>query len=209
MQEHGLRWLNCCSPTASTQLRYCEQLPILFSKQQLTILEIGSAYGGAVEMMAKVIGSRGRVYGYDTFVGHPKDLADDQTSSEAICMDVWYKHKLFGLERLDYGYQRKILDKQGLDNAILVKGRINEHSFDDIEKIHMAMIDLDLIKSTKVVYEAIKDKVVKNGYLLMHDTMPDCLPLIYKYLHEVVLEDGRWMIDLEVPKGYLTVLKKL
>lgn len=180
-----------------------------FPNEELIGLEIGSAYGGAVEVAAKMWKGRGKYYGYDTFEGHPKDLAVSQDNLEAWCMDNWYAPEAFGTEGIAYDYQRKILDEEGLDNAILVKGRIHKNSFDDIKRAHFVMIDLDLIYSTTIAYQAIKDKIAVGGYLFVHDALPaDHLPMINKYAYTRILGDGTWKIMAESDKGNLLALEK-
>lgn len=209
LPETKLYWLNKSNATARHQYDIVSNLSEGFPNEKIVALEIGSPYGGAVEMMATVLKNRGTVYGYDTFEGHPKDLADDPHSLEATCMEAWYHHSMLGREGLAYDYQRQVLDSLGLDNAILVKGRINEHSFDDIEKIHFAMLDLDLIKPTRVTYEAIKDKFVKGSYLFIHDALPsDHLPYIHNFVYDEIIPSGLWSVEVEDPQGLLVVLKR-
>jgi hypothetical protein len=208
--ENKLAWLNMGNQAASIQMALAEEILESFPNTKLIHLEVGSAYGGGVEAMAKLWSYRGLVYGYDTFEGHPKDLADDPKSHEAICMDMWYDDPQFGRKKLAYSYQRKALDEEGLTNAILVKGRINEHSFDDIKEFHMALLDLDLIKPTVIAYNALKDKAVTGGYLLFHDALPeDHLPLIHKFVYNEVLKDPNWIVKGEYPHAYLTILKRV
>jgi hypothetical protein len=196
-----LRWLNFPSQTASLQMEVVKSLPSLF-KGKLTLLEIGTPYGGAVEWMAREL-PNSTVYGFDTFEGHPRDLSYDPNSPEAICMEPWYAK--FGKQELEYDYQRKILDEEGLKNAILVKGRVNEHSFDMIDKIHFAMLDLDLINPTRTAYEAIKNKIVKGGFLFMHDY--STLNLICDFITQEVIPSGLWQV--ESTDNNLAVLRKI
>ena len=207
--SNHLRWLNAGNETGIIQLMVMENLISKFPNEELVGLEIGSAYGGAVETMAGLLKGRGKYYGYDTFEGHPRDLADDINDLEATCMDMWYDDHRFGTNNLSYEYQRRVLDEDGLDNAILVKGRVNKHSFDDIEKIHFAILDLDLIKPTKIAYEAIKDKIVVGGYLFMHDALPeDHLPMINAFVYRQILAENRWKVIAESLPGLLTVLER-
>lgn len=204
-----LHWLNCSNDTAKHQYWVIDELLEAFPNEEITALEIGSPYGGAVEVMATLLKGRGKAFGYDTFDGHPKDLADDPTSLEATCMDAWYHDDNLGRAGLSYEYQRAVLDEEGLDNAILVKGRINEHSFDDIDRIHFAMIDLDLIKPTVVAYNAIKDKFVKGGYLFLHDALPeDHLPMIHEFVYKEIIPSGLWEVIIEDKKALLTGLRR-
>ena len=208
-KNNKLCWLNAGNPCGLIQLLVLGNLLDKFPNEELIGLEVGSAYGGGVEMAAKLWKGRGKFYGYDTFEGHPKDLAINPNHKESWCMDMWYEDPNFGTEKLKYDYQRKVLDEQGLDNAILVKGRVNKHSFDDIEKAHFVMIDLDMINPTKVAYEAIKDKIVVGGYLLMHDSFPeDHLPMIYDFVYDKIIPEGKWKIIKRSVGGLVTVLER-
>lgn len=203
-----LTWLNSGNKTGEIQHEYLKKVMNEFSGK-ITALEIGSAYGGGVEMMAKVLGERGEVYGYDTFEGHPKDLAQDKGGKEATCMDHWYQPHIFGTEKLALEYQEKVLKEEGLTNAHLVKGRVNEHSFGPIQQAHLVLMDLDLIASTKTAYDAVKDKVIKGGYFIMHDSLPfDHLPMIYDFVYNTMLKDGRWYLERESLQGLCTVMKR-
>ena len=103
--ENKLKWINVSNGTAGYQIKLLEKLMAEFSNDKLVALEVGSAAGGAVEFTAKLWGERGAVYGYDTFEGYPKDLADDQESSEAHAMDIWKEIPGFGKEEISYEYQ--------------------------------------------------------------------------------------------------------
>lgn len=207
---HKLNWLNAGNGTSRLQLECIQALPSMFPSEEIIALEVGSAYGGGAEMMGKTLYGRGKVYGYDTFEGHPRDLADSPTDPEANCMDLWYKEPHYGLNKLSYEYQRIILDEEGLDNVILVKGRIHEHSFDDIERVHFALFDLDLVQSTRIAYEALKDKIVKNGYLFIHDALPkDNLVHLNKYVYNEIVPDKRWKMFGEFPNDFVLVLQKV
>jgi hypothetical protein len=209
LAKNKLIWINLSNGAAQHEVRIAKYLIENFPNTKLIFLEVGSAYGGGVEYLANLLRFRGLVYGYDTFVGHPKDLADDPTSLEATCMDIWYEYPKLGRKRLSYEYQRKALDSLDMTNAILVKGRINDHSFDDIDKVHMAMLDLDLIKSTRVAYHALKDKIVSGGFIMFHDALPpDHLPYIHDFIYNEVIKDRRWLVELEDPLAMLVILKR-
>uniref|UniRef100_A0A6M3J0N6 Putative methyltransferase n=1 Tax=viral metagenome TaxID=1070528 RepID=A0A6M3J0N6_9ZZZZ len=206
--KNKLRWLNAGSNTSKLQLDCIEMLLQKFP-EHLTLLEIGSAYGGGVEMMAKMVGDRGTVYGYDTFEGHPRDLAVKIDDPEAYCMDMWYNNPMWGTKDLNYEYQREILDEEGLDNAILVKGRLNENSFDDIEKAHFVLMDLDMVNPSKIAYKAIKDKIVPGGFLFMHDIYPPHnLPHLHKWAYKEVVPDPMWVLEGEFLHSYLAILRR-
>lgn len=201
-----LTWLNHGNETVEVQYNYCMRLLDQFPNEEITALEVGSAFGGGVEMMGKIFSGKGKVYGFDTFEGHPKDLADDPNDKEAWCMDEWYN--IFGWGPVKIEYQRKVLADEGLKNVTLVKGRVNKNSFKDIDKIHFCLMDLDLIKSTRSAYEGIKDKFVKGAYFIMHDSLPaDHLPMIHDFVYKEMLNDG-WELEHESYNGLSTVLKR-
>ena len=130
---------------------------------------MGIAYGGEVEGIATMWKS-GKVYGFDTFEDkHPSHLSSNVDSFPARCMDHWYNHKDYGTDELKYEYQRGVLDSLGLDNAILIKGEVNKDSCKDIEKIDLAFLDMDMVESMRVGFEAVKDKMSSGGYLFLHD----------------------------------------
>ena len=152
----------------------------------------GIAYGGEIESCAKLWKDRGTIYGYDTFEDlHPKHLAPNgnKESFEATCMDSWYHRDVHGTDQLAYAYQREELDKQGLTNAVLVKGEVHPQSCQDIPQIHYAFLDMDMPISMHNGYLAVKDKIVAGGYLLLHDTQ-NIQSVGDWYREEVLGKDG-------------------
>jgi hypothetical protein len=181
------------------------------SLEKPVVVIMGIAYGGEVQMVARILKDNGLVYGFDTFEDlHPKHLSKDQESFEATCMDYWYGHKDYGTAELSYEYQRKVLDEEGLTNAILVKGEVKSDSCKDIDYINMAFLDMDIAKSMKDGYLAVKDKMPKGAYLLLHDVYPkNHILTMSKYFYEEVFPSGEWELVLESGKGFMTILKKL
>jgi len=167
---------------------------------------MGIAYGGEVEEAAKILKGKGTVYGYDTFEGHPKELCKGDNPFEKECMDYWYK--MYGMEDLKYENQRAALDKQGLTNAVLVKGLINKDSCKDLDHIDVAFLDLDILESMQIGYEAIKEKMIPGSILMLHDVVPEHhIPRLNKWYKEEILEKG-WNLVEEVSKSFLVILKK-
>lgn len=174
-------------------------------------VELGSAYGGNVEEIATMWKHTGVFYGFDTFEGHPAHLAEDIHSFEASCMDYWYKDDVLGRDKLDYDYQRKVLDDQGLHNAVLVKGIVDEHSLDFLPKIHYAFLDMDIKKSMTDGYEAVKDRIVKGVYLLLHDVIDeDHIPALNKLFKETIMgRDKDMWKEVDRSKHFLVVLERI
>lgn len=164
--------------------------------------ELGIAWGGCVQDMAKLWLGRGIIYGYDTFEGHPKHLSDNVHSAEARALD-WTNQKC---HKLSIEYQRFQLDKQGLDNARLVKGIITEFSCTEMDKLHYCFLDMDMLESMVAGYAAVKNKIVEGGYLLIHDY--HLFPRIRRWVDTEVITDPIWTVDGDFPNCYLFVLKR-
>lgn len=166
---------------------------------------MGIAYGGDVERAAKIWRDRGTIYGYDVFEDlHPKHLSDDQNDFDATCMDGWYKD--YGTKELEYSYQVEELKRLGIDNAFLIKGEVDVNSCKDIPYINYAFLDMDLIVSMVNGYNAVKDKIVKGGYLLLHDVVGSALPKLKHWYSNKVKTDSMWEVVLE--ENLIAVLKK-
>ena len=85
MFTHKLNWLNAGNKTANLQMECLQALPSTFPGEEIIALEVGSAYGGGAEMMGKLIQGIGKVYAYDTFVGHQIGRA---SCRERVCTTV-------------------------------------------------------------------------------------------------------------------------
>lgn len=177
-------------------------------KEDLIGAEMGVAYGGGVEATAQLWKGRGKIYGFDTFTGHPKQLLKDPNSFEATCMDYWYNQ--FGTYFLSAESIQAQLDHEGFKNVILIKGLINKDSAKDIEKFHYVFIDLDIAISMAFAFDAVKDKIVKGGYILLHDVVPEGhIPNTHRWYREIALKDERFKLIEENPKAYTAVLQRI
>lgn len=161
---------------------------------------MGIAYGGDVERIARdVWGERGKVYGYDVFEAtHPKHLAEDPNDFDATCMDHWYQ--VYGVDHLSYDYQRTELDRQGLTNAFLIKGEVSPDSCKDLPYINYAFLDMDMVKSMAYGYQAVREKIVPGGYLLLHDVYQN-IPQLGRWYEYDVKNSGLWDV---IEEGCLT-----
>lgn len=206
-----LKWLN--KHNGAAQICYKLQQEIMNEFEgPLTAVIMGSAYGGELEALGRLWKGRGTVYGMDVFQDlHPEHLAVDGSSDEARCMDHWYRPEIYGTNEMHIDYQRGVLDEAGLDNVILVKGEVNKHSCDEIVNIHYALMDMDMILSMKNGYSALKDKIVKGGYLCLHDVLPapHLGGYIYGWWYNEVLGEGEWKVVGEYPNSHLGIYKKL
>jgi hypothetical protein len=214
--NNKLYWINNVNGADYLMLGVAAMLRKKF-KKDLIGAEMGTAYGGGPEAVGKLWKGIGQVHAFDTFEGHPAQLSDDPNSFEARCMDRWYDNRYAGNERiphlteemLSYEYQRKALDDQGLSNVILHKGLIGEDSLKDIPYLHYALLDMDLIKSMRIGYEIVKDKIVQGGFLCLHDVIPNGhIEGLYE-LYQEILNEGKWKTVIEAESSYLIVLKRL
>jgi hypothetical protein len=207
MIETQLKWLNNENGADEVCAKYHQKVLDEF-KDNLVGVVMGSAYGGEIEYMGKLWQGKGTVYGYDTFEDlHPKQLATIKDSLAAICMDCWYEKEGYEPKTLSVKYQREVLDKQGLKNVKLIKGLVNKNSCKDIDKIHYAFLDMDMLKSMKPGFEAVKDKIVEGGYLLLHDIQH--FAELSKWYDKVIKTDKRFELLEDLPRELLRVLKRV
>jgi hypothetical protein len=179
--------------------------------------EFGVAYGGGIEYMGKTWGERGTVFGFDTFTGHPKEIAEvceytkadgGQKAHAAVCMDPFYNGAGYGREKFAYEYIRSELDRQGLGNVVLLKGLITSKLNLNIPRLHYAFLDLDFPLSMWDAYNLVKDKIVPGGYLCLHDVLPKGhIHGLWEY-YQQMLEEGLFDIDLEDPGTFFVSLKR-
>ena len=188
-----------------------------FTGRQLTGAEFGIAYGGGVERIGRMWRGRGIVYGFDTFEGHPKQVgevchdskkAGGKSSFAATCMDNWYSNPDYGTDKITLEYQQAELDRQGLDNVKLVKGLITDKTKLSFKELHYCFLDLDFPLSMRQAYYLVRDKIVKGGYLLLHDVLPQGhIPGCYEVYQEI-LQNGYFDIFAERDNYLLAILKK-
>lgn len=181
---------------ASTVLTYYQTVLVGKFKKDLIGVEMGIAYGGGTEQLGYLWKNLGKVYGYDTFEGHPDHLSKEKYSFEARCMDHWYNPALYGRKALSYDFQRMVLDTQNLDNVTLVKGLVNKDSCKDIPYINYALLDMDLEASMRTGFEAVYPKLVKGGFLFIHDAIPpEHIPGVHNWWFKEVMPQHK---DLEL-----------
>ena len=206
----SLPYLNKLNGASEVEDKYSQKCLDEF-EGELTAVQMGIAYGGCSESLGKLWKGRGKVYGFDTFEDlHPKELGEKGTF-ESDCMDYWYQKDILGTEHLKYKYIREELDKEGLDNVILRKGLIGKDSLKGISSVNYALLDMDMYESMKIGYDLVKDKIVKGGYLLLHDVLPvHHLPKLYVLYVNTILDDKdiEWEVVEEKPQSFIVALKK-
>lgn len=168
--------------------------------------EFGIAWGGGPEALGKLWHNRGTVHGFDTFEGHPKDLAYDPKAHEATCMDMQYHfNKKNGLS---FDEQRAELDRQGLSNVVLHKGRINSDSLKNIPYLNYVLLDMDLIVSMALGYQLVKDLLIPGSYLCLHDVVPRGHLFGLWGMYQEIMTSGEYELIGEWPVNYLVILRK-
>ncbi|MCK9458551.1 MAG: hypothetical protein M0R80_02845 [Proteobacteria bacterium] len=198
--------LNVVNGADALLLKYAQFLTEKIKDIPLIGAELGIAYGGGVEAIGKMWKDcGGTIYGLDTFSGHPKQLSSSPDNFEATCMDGWYQN--YGIEALEYDYQRKTLDEQNLSNVILIKGLINSQSLANVPYLHYALLDMDLIASMTVGWEIVRPLMKKGGYLCLHDVVPRGHITGLWELYQEILAQGYKVVE-EAPSSYLAVLEK-
>jgi len=184
-------------------------------KKGIIGVEMGIAYGGGVETIGKMWGNQGIVFGFDTFEGHPKEIAlkdpdcnYSMDSFAATCMDGWYN--IYDNKELTIEYQREELERQGIYNVNLIKGIIDENTkINFIPYINYCLIDLDFSVAMKNAYNLIKDKLVKGAYLCLHDVIPNGHIKGLNEWYQIIKNSGEYEILGEYSNSYLAILKKL
>lgn len=190
---------------------YIKNLPNKMKNvEHFNIVLMGIAYGGDVEAAARGIGDKGTVYGFDTFEDqHPRHLAVKDSDREATCMEHWYKDNVNGTAGLDYKFQIDKLDEMKLHNTILIKGEVNYHSCYDIDPIHLAFLDMDILRSMEKGYDAVRSKMPSGAMLFMHDvTSKTNLPRLRNWFYSNLLPDKRWEVEGIWPESHLACLIK-
>lgn len=173
---------------------------------ELIGVEMGVCYGGGIEALGKLWQGRGKVYGYDTFEGMPKGEAG-YGSREANNLDAFYAQ--YGMEKLSYDYIRGELDEQGLYNVNLVKGLINQNSFNDLSEIHYCLIGLGYLRATEIGYNAIKDKIVPGGYLVIGGVCGRWPLASLVPWYQSVKNDPMWKVEYEGFKDMIAILRRV
>lgn len=179
-------------------------------KDNLIGVEMGVAYGGGLELIYDIWGEHGHIYGYDTFEGHPKQLADKPTDFEASCMDYWYRQDVFGTYKYSDKYIQGYLDANDMDRVHLIKGLVREDSCKDLDHINLAFLDMDLHRSMDLAFKAVKDKMVSGGYLLMHDVVDkDHIPPTHEWYKNTVLTDPNFKFISDNEGSFIAVVQKI
>lgn len=202
-----MKQINSCNGADALLLKYIKQTKEDFKSDLIGVL-MGIAFGGDVQVCAREWKDCGTVYGFDTFEDmHPKHLAKNVTDFEATCMEHWYR--TIGTDELNLEWQRNQLKDMGLTNAHLIKGEVQPDSCEFLDKIHLAWLDMDLIESMRHGFQAVKDKIVKGGYLCLHDVVPRYhIAGLYELFYLEYFNENEWEEIERVNNSFFCVWKK-
>lgn len=210
-----MKHLNDTNGASEHTLKYA--LKAMGFDGHITGAEFGVAYGGGVEAIGKIWKGKGTIYGFDTFEGHPEQIAEicdyskaagGKDSFAARCMDGWYSSPEYGTEAIKLSYIQSQLDAQELDNVKLVQGVVTDKTKLPFKELHYCFIDLDFPLSQWQVYNLVKTKIVKGGYLLMHDMIPEGhITGNYEY-YQKIIKEGLFEVFEEFPSSYLNIMVK-
>ena len=185
----------------------CEKLLSAQRGHPLIGAEFGIAYGGGPQAIGRLWKPHGgKVYGFDTFEGHPKQLACSPTAMEHYAMDSHYAN--FGTDALSYDYQRTVLNEEGLDNVILRKGLIHDKSLDDVPYLDYCLLDMDFIVAMVLGWRIVSNKMAGGGYLCLHDVLPRGNITGLWGLYQEILADGRFVLVGEYPCNMLAIVQR-
>lgn len=196
--------LNACS-TAASEILYVAERVLKEFKSDIIGAEFGVAYGGGVEAIGKMWKGKGIIYGFDTFEGQPKHIAEGTRAASAL--DEWCEK--YGKEKLAFGYIQSVLDSQGLNNVKLVKGLItSDTKIDFIPYLDYVLLDLDFPISMRQAYELVKDKMTNGSYLCLHDVIPDGYTDTLFQLYLEIKNENLYKVISENPQNNLVILKR-
>jgi hypothetical protein len=186
-------------------------------EHNINYAEFGVAYGGGLLSCCHVLSERGFVYGFDTFEGHPKNEvlkckysmeAGGLQSVAATCMDGTYEQGISKKFNYDYDSVNFYLTNHGLNNFELVKGLIDENFVVTQDYFDVALLDLDIPYSMKILYEKIKNKISPGGYLIMHDVnINNKIPGLWQ-LYQEILEENLFEKFEEISENDFVILRK-
>jgi len=156
----------------------------LSQKLEGDIIECGVFRGGSLVELATAAKKHApskRVFGADTFEGHPFNSPEDMPPDQHLV-----HHKgLFAGNQFDR--VQAMLLEQGLTNAILLKGLVGETLAKLGEpQFCFAHLDLDLYLSTRQALEFIATRLVSGGAIVFDDYGAFDSPGVEKAVREVL-----------------------
>jgi len=153
------------------------------------VIECGVYRGGSLAQIATVLKARRpekRVFGVDTFEGHPYDYEQDIPEGGKVL-----HHKgLFAKSQLEK--VRLYLGEAGLTNVKLFKGLVEEVLPKELdnERFCFAHLDLDLYKSTKSALSFLVPRMTTGGIIVFDDYGNHESPGVTRAVDEILGENS-------------------
>jgi hypothetical protein len=139
----------------------------LSKKLEGDLIECGVFRGGSlvqIGRMALKMAPSKKVFGADTFEGHPFDHPED------IPADNQLVHRKGLFSGTDYNLVSNILRRNRLDNTVLLKGMLRDTlPIVGDRTFCFAHLDVDLYTSTKQALEFVEPRLVSGGVIIFDD----------------------------------------
>jgi hypothetical protein len=151
------------------------------------IVEFGAYRGGNALFMAAVckeLHPGTKVYAFDTFDGMP---ATDPNRDA---------HRAGDFKDSGYNDLIKVIEKEKLDNIVLVRGLFEETAptaLKDIRNVRLNHIDCDIYSAVKYSYDVSRDYMVGGGYWIFDDALySSCIGAMEAVEETLIQRDGRF-----------------
>lgn len=150
------------------------------------IVEFGTYRGGNALFMAhicKELHPDMKIYAFDTYEGMPETDAERDAHRAGDFEDAGYEEIL------------RLIEKQQLDNLVLVKGLFEDTAPDALKEIgpvRLNHIDCDIYSAVKYSYDVSIPNMVDGGYWVFDDALySSCIGAMEAVEELVVQRDGR------------------
>jgi hypothetical protein len=146
-----------------------------YSNKGYSFVECGVGKGGCLAMMKYASGMNNKIFGFDSFDGMPDTTDEDIGSYNKSCPLTQFgkagDNISGGIESVYRTFKTLNLN---MKNVTLVKGffqdtLIIQENIDAIGEIAVLRLDGDWYNSTKVCLEALYDKVIDGGVIIIDD----------------------------------------
>ena len=140
------------------------------------VLDIGCMKGGVGIFVSKM-NKKGRTFLFDTFVGF--------LDKEKLHRDQVFKYN--GLNEV-----KRLINNLKLKNTFVYKKFFpNDIDFLKIKKIKLCHIDVNTYQSTKKSYDFVKNKIIKNGFIIFDDYGIYGVERVTRLIEKIIKKDAK------------------
>ena len=168
------------------------QCAINVSKINGMILDIGCLLGGSGFIMAKA-NKKGDTHLFDSFEGFKRD-------------DGLHKKDIFNYNDIDSVKKNILILK--LKDTFVHKAYFPKNIQPKIQKVKLCHIDINTYKDTKNVFNFIKNKIVKGGFVIFDDFGIWGVDGIKKFVYEIEKKNSNEFYFLKNYMGQCILIKK-